>query len=347
MRALAPMLLLPFLFAGCGTGPSEQTGLAEECVVADGSVASARNTIDLAMARGGEALIYQTSANRYALLDVPGCRVTPLDDVPERVGVGSIVVLPGGTRLFPTSAPGSADLTWWYARGTAAPVRLTFLPDPASPYEPILSNDGTWVAWPRSMKRQDEFRVEIVMRRPDDTAETVVDLGSLVPDMYELLAVDADAREITLVRRLNEFLRIGFDGHVRGTTTPGDIAAQPGTFVRLGDGYFAWDAVRDSGPYRIGWSLPSGHGVVAFESLRRIQHAAIDPSGRFAAVSLETQHGRLLSLSDAVAVVRLSDHEEVLRKYLPRFARSEVTFLTAGYVAYSDANQVRVLRLPK
>jgi SAM-dependent methyltransferase len=343
-----PMILLLMLLAGCGTGPSEKVDLAQECVVADSVVASARTTIDLAMAREGQALLYQTVANRYALLEMPGCRVTPLTDVPERVGVGNMFVLPGGTRLFPTSPPGRAELSWWYARGAEArPARVEFLPDPKSPSQPILSNDGAWVAWLRSAGTQDAWRVEMAMRRLDGKDDSVVRLDSLEPDTYELLDVDAAAREITVARGLNEFLRIGFDGGVRGRTKIAEVAAQPDTYVRPGDGYFAWDANRESGPYRIGWSLPSGRDTLALESLRRIHHAAIDPAGRFAAVSLESQHGRLLSLTDAVAVVRLSDRREVFRRYLPRFTRSEVTFLTADYVAYADANQVRVLRLPK
>lgn len=345
----APLILLVAFAAGCGTGPSENAGLAEACVVAGAALAATRTTIDLAMERAGQALLYQTPGNRYALLTMPGCQVTQLPDVPERVGVGNMFILPGGTRLFPTSPPGRADLTWWYARNAeAGPARIEFLPDPASPSEPILSSDGAWVAWLRSIRNGDTWRLEVAMRHPDgrDT-ETIVRLDSLQPDTYELLQLDAGTRELTLARRLNAFVRIGFDGLVRASTTVADIAVQPGTCVGVGGGYFAWDATRDGGPYRIGWSWPAGAGTVSFERLRQIQHAAIDPSGRFAAASLETQHGRLLSLSDAVAVVRLSDRREVFRAYLPRFTRSEVTFLTDGYFAYADPSRVRVVRLPR
>jgi hypothetical protein len=347
MRLLAPVAILLGAIAGCGTGPAETGALGRECVVPDAALASVRSPIDLAMARAGEALIYQTQANRYALLDMPGCRVTPLADVPERIGLGDAFVVPGGTRIFCTSPPGRADLAWWFAHGADAPTRLAFLPDPGSASSPVLSNDGQWVAWLRPVKTQDAFHFELAMRHPDGTNPGIVSLAALEPDTYELLELDAATREITLARHLNEFIRVGFDGAVRGRSGTGDLAAQPGTYVRLPDGYFAWDAVRESGAYRIGWVLPAGAGTLAIERLRMISHAVIDPTGRFAAVSLETQHGRLLSLSDAVAVIRLSDRQEVFRAYLPRFTRTDVTLLAGGYFAYAHANNLYVLRLPK
>jgi hypothetical protein len=271
---------------------------------------------------------------------MPGCRVTPLSDVPERVGLGDVFILPGGTRLFPTSEPGGST-SWWYARGLdSAPMRLVFPSGSATPAQQILSSDGDWVAWWRPGKADERFLIELVMRRPGDKDEKAVRLTTLQPDIYQ-------AQELTLVRGLNEFIRLGFDGGVRWRVTPGEIAAQPTTFRRLGRGYFAWDAIRESGPYRVGWSLPASASTYTFERLREIQHAAVDPTGRYAAASLETQYGRLLFLRDAISIVRLRDRREVFRKYFPRFNRSQVAFLTARYFAYADGNQVRVLRLPE
>ncbi len=347
-RSFAPLLLLLVVLAGCGFGPSERANLPQECSVANATLASARTPIDLAMERAGQALLFQTAANRYALLTMPGCRVMPLSDVPERVGLSYVDILPGGTRIFPTSQPGRAETSWWYARGVdSAPIRLEFFSGSTTPPQPILSTDGEWVAWLRSGTDRENFLVELVMRRPDGKEEKAVRLATLQPDMYELLQVDIQAEELMLARGLNAFLRAGFDGKIRQALQFGDdIAAQPTTFRRVGEGYFVWDATRLHDPYRIGWSLPSNANTHSFERLRQIQHAAVDPSGSFAAVSLETQFGRLLSLRDAVSVVRLSDRREIFRKYLPRFNRSQVAFLTARYFAYSEANQVRVLRLP-
>lgn len=338
-----PVLVVAAAMAGCG--PSARTDLAEACGVAEATLVAPRAPVDNALARAGQALIYQATANRYALLAMPGCRVTPLADVPERIGLGDVFLLPGGARLFTTSPPGRADRSWWHAGGPDdVPARLAFLPDPASSYSPILSDDGRWVAWPRLGTRE-AFRVEVVMRPPDGSAETSITIPRLEPDAYQLLQLDATAREVTIARGLAEFMRVGFDGGIRWREHVEGVAAQPETFVRVADRSFAWDAVRDSGPYRLGWSGPSGRDTIAFERLRQIQHAAVDPSGAFAAVSLETQHGRLLSLSDAVAIVRLRDHREVFRTYLPRYTRSRVAFLTDAYVAYSDADRVHVLRV--
>jgi len=345
--SFAALLAAVAALSSCGFGPSEKADLPQECVVANATLASARTPIDLAMERAGQTLLFQYPADRYALLEMPGCRVTPLIDAPGRVGLSDIFILPGGTRLFPTSEPGGAT-SWWYARGVdSAPIRMEFFSGSATPPQLILSTDGEWVAWLRSGADRENFRVELVMRRPEGKEEKTVLLATLERGLYELLELDVHARELTLARHLDEFFRLGFDGGTRWRVTPGEIEAQPTTYRRLGQGYFAWDAVRESGPYRMGWSLPANASTYTFERLRQIQHAAVDPSGRYAAASLDTQYGRLLSLRDAISIVRLSDRREVLRKYFPRFNRSQVAFLTARYFAYSDGNRVRVLRLPE
>ena len=347
-RLFAPLLPLLVLLASCGTGPSEKADLPQECVVPNATLATARTPIDLAMERAGQALLYQYPADRYALLEMPGCRVTPLSDVPGRVGLNDIFILPGGTRLMAILPTGRSLNEWWYARGVdSAPMRLEFPSGSAIPLHLILSTDGQWAAWLLPMRVQKGIHFELAMRRPDGPEEKNAHLAALGPGSYELLELDAAAQEITLARNLNELVRVNFDGATRWRVTSGDIAAQPTTFRRLGQGYFAWDAIRESGPYRMGWSLPSNPNTYGFERLREIQHAAVDPSGHYAAASLETQYGRLLWLRDAVSIVRLNDRLEIFRKYFPRFNRSRVVFLTARYFAYSDGNQVRVLRLPE
>lgn len=347
LLSMATLLAAVAASSACGFGPSGIADLSQVCSVPGATLATARTPMDLSMERAGQTLLYQHPADRYALLDMPGCRVTPLIDAPGRVGLGDIFILPGGTRLMAVRPAGRAVLEWWYSHGTdAPPMRLDVFSDSTTSPQPVLSSDGEWVAWLRPGTDRESFRRDLVLRRPDGKEEKALPIVTLQPDMYELLEVDVQAQEVTLARGLREFIRLGFDGGVRWRTTPAEIAAQPTTYRRLGRGYFAWDAERESGAYRIGWSLPSNANTYSFERLRRIQHAAVDPSGHFAAASLETQYGRLLSLRDAISIVRLSDRREVFRVYVPRFTRSQAAFLTARYVAYSDGNQVRVLRLP-
>lgn len=335
------------LLAGCGTGPAERVALAEECVVTDATLAAPRTPMDHPMERDGTVLIYRYPAAHYALLHLPGCIVTPLADVPERTGQGDLYIVPGGARTFPTIPLGRADVTWWYARDAGTtPTRVAFLPESTSQSAPVLSADGEWLAWMRVNRSADTSRHSLAMRHPDGTGATVVALPSLGLGAYELLGVDVAAEEFTVARGLDEFLAIGFDGKVRWRTEVRDVAAQPRTVTRWRDGYLAWDAYREGDAYRMGWSVGAERGSHRFERLRSITHAALDPSGRYAAAGLETQYGRVLSLRDAVVVLRVSDQREIFRRYLPRFTRSNVAFAGDRYFAYSEGNTVRVVRLP-
>jgi hypothetical protein len=351
LRSLSfPTLLVAVaVLSSCGFGPSEQAGLPQECVVPNATLAAAHTPIDLAMERAGQALLYQYPANRYALLTMPGCQVTPLSDVPGRVGLADVSILPGGSRLMAIMLQGQSRTEWWYIRSAdSAPMRPELSTGPASDSGPILSADGEWVAWLRSKLDRENRVVELVLRRPDGKEEKTFRLTTLQPAFFDLLEVNVAAQELTVTRGTNAFLRVGFDGKIlQDLRFEKDFVVQSTTFRRFGEGYFVWDAFHYTGHDRIGWSLPSEKGTYSFEFLREIQHAAVDPSGRYAAASLETQYGRALSLRDAISVIRLSDRQEIFRKYLPRFNRSQVAFLTARYFAYSDGNQVRVLRLPE
>jgi hypothetical protein len=58
---------------------------------------------------------------------------------------------------------------------------------------------------------------------------------------------------------------------------PGDIHAQSSTFKRVGDGWVAWDAYKDDGPYQIGWSYgdASGRHTCCAPMMARPSSAAI------------------------------------------------------------------------
>jgi hypothetical protein len=45
-------------------------------------------------------------------------------------------------------------------------------------------------------------------------------------------------------------------------------------------------------------------------------------------------------------VLRTSDGATVFRRYLPRYARSEVVFFDGGFLGYSDFEGTHILKLP-
>jgi len=78
---------------------------------------------------------------------------------------------------------------------------------------------------------------------------------------------------------------------------------------------------------------------------RSITSAAVDPSGSFIGIS-ETTTLSIGDARDVVYVIRTSDGSDVFRRYLPRYARSQVVFFEEGLFAYSDVAGTHVFKLP-
>ena len=104
--------------------------------------------------------------------------------------------------------------------------------------------------------------------------------------------------------------------------------------------------IETKGPYQLSWSLAEGSGTRRANKGRSITSAAVDPSGRFIAIS-ESTTLNIGSARDAVYVFRTSDSTEVFRTYLPRYARSQVVFFAGGLFGYSDLIGTRILVIPQ
>ena len=183
------------------------------------------------------------------------------------------------------------------------------------------------------------------LKASDGLTPHLIDLERFGRASYTLLGVDTVAREVMLWRN-DEPVRVGFDGDRRPLGfTPGGIRAQPSTYLRTHDGWVAWDAYRDEGPYQLAWSLAGRSGMHRTNNGRSITSAAVDPTGSFIAIS-ETTTLSVGDARDVVHVIRASDGADVFRRYLPRYARSQVVFFEGGLFAYSDLAGTHVLKLP-
>ncbi len=215
---------------------------------------------------------------------------------------------------------------------------------------PILSDTADAVAWVQPVAGSgppDLERVIVRALQPPSHLDSVdIELTPFGAASYTLLGVDTVTREAVLWRN-DQPLVVGFDGQRREAEfTPGPIRAQGSTYVRHRDGWVAWDAYRDEGPYQLSWSLAAGSGTRRTNKGRSITSAAVDPSGRFIAVS-ETTTLNIGTARDVVSVIRTNDGTEVFRVYLPRYARSQVVFFEGGFFGYSDLGGTHVLKIPQ
>ena len=333
---------------------AEQGEWTVECTIPNASLASVRAPLGLTLEQAGEAWLIRIRSQglEYAILRMPGCDVTELDLTWTNVGGTPSFVLPGGAHLANSWDKKTARQDWWYSSGPrTAPVRLKEPPNHSkNDGLPILSEDGEWVAWvirePDSGEYPTVAKILIQHVRSPEEKMTAVSLKELGPGGYVLLDLDMQSREVTVSRNLGEFLRIGLDGRVRwGPLKPETVKPHSQTFRRVGRGWVAWDAYKERDAYFIAWSLPHATGSHRVLKGRSITSVAVDPAGRFIAVSVSGSYS-IGNVQDAVYVLRVADGTEVFRRYLPRYTRTQVAFLGRQFFAYSAQDEVRVLRLP-
>ena len=249
--------------------------------------------------------------------------------------LGIDYVVPGAALLFYKQETRTGMQTWQVARrGTG-----DLIPVDAPPAVPkILSSDGEWTGWLDGM--------QIVVRNVDAAKPEVrVDLSSFGPASYVLSNIDMRSGEILLSRN-NEFMILAMDGHVRSTIRlPANVAVQPTTFKRVGNGWVGWDAYRDEGPYQVEWSLPSGKGNHHVLKGRSINSVAVSPAGDLIAISVATALS-IGNVQDAVYVLRASNGREVFRRFLPRYTRTNVLFPDKDHFLYSTEGKTLLLRVP-
>ena len=287
---------------------------------------------------------------------MPGCEVTPVDLRWSNADPLISHAITGGRVVYSTRNRETNEKSWWLLDGPGAPPRSIQPAADIGYARPVLSADGEWIGWLQRIGKNERSPgvPRVLLQRISAGAvtgeEKLIELEHLTPASFELLAVDMVAGAVLVVRNHREFLDIDLDGRVLGEALqPDQVKASLNSFLRVGDGWVAWDSYRDSGAYLIQWSVAGGSGIHRVLKGRGIKSLAVDPQGRYIAVSVHTSLS-IGDIDDAVYVIRTGNGEEVFRRDLPAYSRSGVAFLGSEYFAYSESedrdHRVRVLRIP-
>ena len=335
---------------------AEMNPWTEHCLVRGAELRPVRTSVTLAPPGPRAWWTSLSPDGRDALLRVPDCSLT--NAVLPKPGQSPEGYLDFFTALPFASADGAAIVEQTDRRSSLRTWSLLVRPDsPLQPlatssdrYQspPVLSPSGDAVAYLETVVGSGppvRHRVQIRKATAESAIQDVeVDLAPLGAAPYELMEVDTQTREI-LVWRDNRPVIVSFDGQPREIPfEPGDIRPQSTTYRRLGQGWVAWDAYREDGPYQIGWSLPSGSGRHQTNTGRSVTSAAVDPTGRFIAIS-ETTTLSIGRARDVVYVLRTDTGADVFRTYVPRYTRSQVVFLEGGLFGYSTVEGIRILKV--
>jgi hypothetical protein len=298
----------------------------------------------------------QRPDQRYALLRIPDCDLadaafplpTPQPGGGSDFTLGFQFSTAGGAAILQRFDRGTSQPTWWLLSAPSAALVSLEAPGRVE-VAPILSDTADAIAWvERVQGPAPPFFQRVVVQplSPSSAGErTEISLEPLGPASYTLVGVDTVARHVVLWRDARPAL-VSFDGNEQDLTfEPGAMLPQASTYLRMHDGWVAWDAYREKGPYQVAWSLAGGAGTHRTNNGRSITSAAVDPSGSFIAIS-ETTTLNIGDARDVVYVIRASDGTDVFRKYLPRYSRSQVVFFAGGFFAYADLTGTHVLKLP-
>jgi hypothetical protein len=256
---------------------------------------------------------------------------------------------PDGVAIVEQTDRRSTQRTWWTLTDPVAPLQRLAASSETFQSPPIISRRGDAVAYLTTVPGSGPPVLSQVLVRkatPGSVAvEADIDLAPFGPASYVLLDVDAEAREVLLWRD-DRPLIVSFDGRGRPVSfEPGDIRAQSSTYVRVGDGWVAWDAYKEDGPYQIGWWLGRGSGRHRTNAGRSVTSTAVDPTGSYIAVS-ETTTLSIGNAKDVVYALRTEDGAVVFRRYLPRYSRSTLVFFEGGFFGYSDLEGTHILKIP-
>jgi hypothetical protein len=352
----AYLSMIPGFFLIEADTANEVSSWAEHCFVRAVELRPVRSSA-AQTGRGARAWWAARSPDgRDTLLRVPEC--VPTDAVLPTPGKSPEGYLdfftalqfasPDGIAVVEQTDRRSTRRTWWTLSDPVAPLQRLAESSDIFQTPPIISRRGDAVAYVATVPGSGPpVLSRVLVREAPGSAEfrTDIDLAPFGPGSYVLLDVDAEAREVLLWRN-DRPLIVSFDGQMRALPfEPGDMRAQSSTFMRIGNGWVAWDAYREDGPYQIGWSFGGRSGRHRTNAGRSVTSAAVDPTGSYIAIS-ETTTLSIGNTRDVVYVLRTDDGEAVFRRYLPRYARSEVVFFDGGFFGYSDLEGTHVLKIP-
>ena len=324
---LVPLMVLVERDSRPETGDLERL-----CSVPKAILAQVHSGTDLALERAGEAWVIRQNNRLRARLVVPGCQLVDVAAPP----VGSTMdhVAPGGTLLFRRD---NGDLAH-VAPGGASPVTLE-APTPGKYWSPILSNAGGTLAWiDRQPVERGPRPYRLRLRRigggaVDGAQDETVVLDLPPRGQFEVIGADVENGRFTLARFRNSVLVVDRQGRtIAGPISPPGIYNARWGFRWVGSGWVAWDGYREEGRSRIVWSLPGGTGESIVPKGRKINSLSVDPDARYVAFSLATGLS-IASTKSATVLLRLSDGQELFRRYHPTSTRTRVAFLGTDHLA--------------
>ncbi len=345
------LLAIPTFFLVERDTAPEKMDLAEACTVPGYYLAAVRTSPYPRLAESQEAWIAEKNTQTLSLLRMPGCAVEPINLQWSNVSPDIAHAAAGGLAVYSLLKRPTGERSWWYLPGpNLSPIAIEPRAE-REPAHPVLSHDGRWVGWlSRHGKPGSDTGAQVTIEAPGSGETKTIEIEPLPNGGLRLLSIDTAVEELTFEHGYRSLLRIGFDGVVRwGPLRANGVEASGYSMLLAEGGWVAWDSYKERGSYVMEWSFGENSGNHRIPRGRSASSVAVSPSGRFIALSVDTNLN-IGDIPDSVYVLRTSDGSEVFRRYLPTYSRSQVAFFADEHFAYTEGGpsdmRVCVLSLP-
>ncbi len=324
------------------------------CRIEDATLIQVRTPAYPDLARAQEAWVGSATApGSWRLLKGTDCG---LEETAHRrpVARGSLAaVAAGGAAIF-TSFGGDPPVARYWHLDPVSGAATELTPPSEKYWKLTLSRDGKAVGWIESARSGQNWERRLKTREVASGRESSVVLSDLDLGQPEILALDGFEGGVMVALYPGKVL--AFDGAgapAWGPIDTGEIKHVGQYFLRIGDGWVAWEIYRDEGRERFLWDLPSGRGRRELPLGTSITDLAVSPDGALIAVS--TGSGlNIGDIQDSFFVLRTRDGAEVYRRFFRKYTRTRMAFLGARHLAVTridldrkGSGWIEVLRVPE
>ena len=323
------------------------------CRIEDATLLQLRTPAYPDLARAREAWIGSATApGSWRLLKGTDCR---LEETAHRWPTkrGSLAaVAAGGAAIFTEYGGDPPVARYWHLDPVSGAATELTPPEGVKFWKLTLSRDGQAVGWIESDRSGQNWERRLKTREVATGRERTVVLSDLDLGQPEILALDGFEGGVMVSIYPSQVL--AFDGAGVRAWRPidtGEIKHVGRYFLRIGDGWIAWEIYRDEGRPRVLWDLPQGSGRHEVPKGSGITDVAVSPDGALIAISTSTSLN-IGDVRDSLFVLSTRDGAEVYRRFFRKYTRTRMAFLGPRHLAVTrvDLDQgggwIEVLQIP-
>ena len=324
------------------------------CRIEDATLLQVRGPATPDFARAQEAWIGPRAApGTWKLLTGLDCQIEETAHSRPSEGGSLVAVAAGGAALFIALEGNPAVTRYWHLDPVSGTATELTPPEEARYWVLTLSRDGRAVGWIESERSGQEWERRLKTREVATGHEREVLLQGLDRGQPEILALDGFEGGVMVSLYPGRVL--AFDARGEPTWGPidtGGIKHVGRNFVRIGDGWVAWEIYREKGRVRFVWDLPLGAGRREVPKGSGITDLAVSPDGALIAVSTSTNLN-IGNVRDSLFVLRTRDGAEVYRRFFRKYTRTRMAFLGPRHLAVTRADLdkgggwIEVLEVPE